>query len=54
MNIKDDSMKTIAFDAKTVAWIKSEVTAGRGSSRGLSEIEVISDTAPTTQNLELR
>ena len=44
----DGSMKTIAFDAKTVTWIRFQVTGGRGSNRGLSEIEVLSNIAPTT------
>ena len=40
----DGSMKTIVFDAKAVTWIRFQVTGGSGSNRGLSEIEVLSDT----------
>jgi len=36
----DGSMNTIVFDAKTVASIRFQVTGGRGSNRGLSEIQV--------------
>ena len=50
----DGSMKRIVFDAKTVAWVKFQVTGGRGSNRGLSEIEALSDIAPTTHTLGLR
>jgi len=50
----DGSMKTIVFDAKTITWIRFQVTGGRGSNRGLSEIEVLSDIAPTTHTLGLR
>ena len=50
----EGSMKTIAFDRKTVRWLKFQVTGGRGSNRGLSEIEALSDIAPTTHTLELR
>jgi len=35
----DGSLKMIAFDAKTVTWIKFQVTGGRGSNRGIFEIE---------------
>ena len=45
-NICDDgSMKTIAFDAKAVTWVRFQVTGGHGSNRGLSEIEALSGTA---------
>ena len=40
----DGSMKAIAFDEKTVTWVRFQVTGGRGSNRGLSEIEVLSNT----------
>jgi hypothetical protein len=50
----DGSMKTIVFDAKTVTWIRFQVARGRGSNRGLSEIEVLSDIAPTTHSFGLR
>jgi len=49
----DGSMKTIAFDAKTVTWVRFQVTGGRGSNRGLSEIEALSNIAPTTHTLGL-
>ncbi len=50
----DGSMKTTVFDAKTVTWIKFQVTGGRGSNRGLSEIEALSAIAPTTHTFDLR
>jgi len=49
----DGSMKTIEFDAKAVTCIKFQVTGGRGSNRGLSEIEVLSDIDITTHALGL-
>ncbi len=52
--VDDGSMKTIVFDAKTVTWVRFQVTGGRGSNRGLSEIEVLSDIDPTTHTLGLR
>jgi hypothetical protein len=50
----DGGMKTIAFDAKTITWVRFQVTGGRGSNRGLSEIEVLSDITPTTHTVGLR
>ena len=50
----DGSMKTIRFDAKAVTWVRFKVTGGRGSNRGLSEIEVLSDTVQNTHTLQLR
>lgn len=38
----DGSVKTIVFDAKTVTWIRFQVTGGKGRNRGLSEIEFLS------------
>ena len=47
----DGSMKTIAFDASTITWIRFQVTHGSGRNRGLSDIEVLSNIAPTTHTL---
>jgi len=41
----DGSMKTVTFDAKTVTWVKFQVTRGSGSNLGLSEIEALSGAA---------
>ncbi len=50
----DGSMKTIEFNARTVMWLRFQVTGGRGSNRGLSEIQALSDISPTTHTLGLR
>ncbi len=50
----DGSMKTILFDAKAVTWVRFQVTGGRGSNRGLSEIEVLSDTLLKAHSRGLR
>ena len=50
----DGSAKTVSFDAKAVSWVRFQVTGGKGSNRGLSEIEALSGEALETHSAALR